>query len=223
MSTPYTYVVTCPDGRRYYGVRFARGCDPSDLWVTYFTSSRHIRRMIEQYGKQSFTVSVRRIFDNRDRARDWEQRVLQRLKVRRNARWVNVTHNRSRPVMEGESNPSKRPEVRRKISEAKRGRPRPDARERMKTNHPMHDPETRERMKATRRQRYEQGEITGYWKGKQRPEMVGAKHPRYGKKAPKLSDANRIERTCPHCGKIGKGPGMLRYHFDRCGSYQPFL
>ncbi len=22
--------------------------------------------------------------------------------------------------------------------------------------------------------------------------------------------------TCPHCGKIGKGFGMFRYHFDRC-------
>ena len=26
----------------------------------------------------------------------------------------------------------------------------------------------------------------------------------------------RIERTCPHCGKVGKGPNMKRYHFDKC-------
>jgi len=24
--------------------------------------------------------------------------------------------------------------------------------------------------------------------------------------------------ACPHCGKIGKGPGMFRHHFDRCKS-----
>jgi len=24
------------------------------------------------------------------------------------------------------------------------------------------------------------------------------------------------EKTCPHCGKIGKGPNMSRYHFDKC-------
>ena len=24
------------------------------------------------------------------------------------------------------------------------------------------------------------------------------------------------ERICPHCGKIGKGPNMTRYHFDNC-------
>jgi hypothetical protein len=27
---------------------------------------------------------------------------------------------------------------------------------------------------------------------------------------------NKQVRTCPHCGKTGKGPGMLRYHFDNC-------
>lgn len=25
-----------------------------------------------------------------------------------------------------------------------------------------------------------------------------------------------IEYTCPHCGKIGKGNGMKRWHFDKC-------
>ena len=24
------------------------------------------------------------------------------------------------------------------------------------------------------------------------------------------------ERECPHCGKVGKGPSMSRYHFDNC-------
>lgn len=26
----------------------------------------------------------------------------------------------------------------------------------------------------------------------------------------------RTERTCPACGKVGKGPNMKRYHFDNC-------
>jgi len=28
--------------------------------------------------------------------------------------------------------------------------------------------------------------------------------------------SNKVERTCPHCGKVGKGNGMFGYHFDRC-------
>ena len=27
-----------------------------------------------------------------------------------------------------------------------------------------------------------------------------------------------IESTCPHCGKVGKGPSMKRWHFDNCKS-----
>ena len=27
---------------------------------------------------------------------------------------------------------------------------------------------------------------------------------------------NSTEHICPHCGKIGKGPNMTRYHFDNC-------
>lgn len=27
---------------------------------------------------------------------------------------------------------------------------------------------------------------------------------------------NLKEKTCPHCGKIGKGPNMTRYHFENC-------
>lgn len=27
---------------------------------------------------------------------------------------------------------------------------------------------------------------------------------------------NTTEFTCPYCGKIGKGPNMKRYHFDKC-------
>jgi len=26
----------------------------------------------------------------------------------------------------------------------------------------------------------------------------------------------RSEHTCPHCGKVGKGPNMKGYHFDKC-------
>jgi hypothetical protein len=26
----------------------------------------------------------------------------------------------------------------------------------------------------------------------------------------------RTEKTCPHCGKTGKGPNMTRYHFSNC-------
>jgi hypothetical protein len=27
---------------------------------------------------------------------------------------------------------------------------------------------------------------------------------------------SQVERTCPYCGKVGKGGSMLRWHFDNC-------
>lgn len=30
----------------------------------------------------------------------------------------------------------------------------------------------------------------------------------------------KVERTCPHCGKSGKGPAMLKWHFERCKKYE---
>jgi len=33
---------------------------------------------------------------------------------------------------------------------------------------------------------------------------------------PLLKNIASIERTCPHCNKIGKGSRMLRWHFDNC-------
>jgi len=43
MSLPYVYRITDREtGLRYIGVRFAAGCCPEELGVSYFTSSRHI-------------------------------------------------------------------------------------------------------------------------------------------------------------------------------------
>lgn len=89
---PYTYCVThVPSGRRYYGVRTKRGCHPSDLWVTYFTSSRVVHGLIERDGHDSFTFEVRREFDSPAAALLWEDRVLRRLQVLRRTDWLNAT------------------------------------------------------------------------------------------------------------------------------------
>lgn len=47
---------------------------------------------------------------------------------------------------------------------------------------------------------------------KQRNAKLKEKNPMYGKKHPN----NSVIVTCPHCGKIGKAGGMLRWHFTYC-------
>ena len=80
MTIPYTYSVYCiPTKQYYYGVRFAKGCDPKDLWVKYFTSSSYVKRLIELYGKGAFIPKVRKVFKNKKTALLWESKILQRL------------------------------------------------------------------------------------------------------------------------------------------------
>ena len=44
MSTPYVYRITDTlTGKMYIGSRYAKGCHPSDLGVTYFTSSNTVK------------------------------------------------------------------------------------------------------------------------------------------------------------------------------------
>ena len=88
----YTYCVThIPTGSKYYGVRTKPGCDPSDLWTTYFTSSRLVHEMIARDGLSSFMFEVRREFDDPKDAMIWEDRVLRRLKVLYRDDWLNRT------------------------------------------------------------------------------------------------------------------------------------
>jgi hypothetical protein len=67
----------------YYGVRYAAVCHPSDLFVTYFTSSTYVADYIKEYGLPD-VIEVRQTFtgeDRRKRAILHEQRALKRLKV----------------------------------------------------------------------------------------------------------------------------------------------
>lgn len=74
--TPYTYRIQCiPTGEYYYGVRYANGCHPNDLWVKYFTSSKDIHYLIKQHGKDAFICEIRKTFESIEAAIKWETRV----------------------------------------------------------------------------------------------------------------------------------------------------
>ena len=77
---PFTYrIIHNPSGKWYYGVKYSKGCSPDDLWKTYFTSSSTVKSLIEETGIESFTIEIRRIFDNPASARNWELKVLRKI------------------------------------------------------------------------------------------------------------------------------------------------
>ena len=49
---PYTYMIGWSRlDQWYYGARYAQNCHPSDLWTTYFTSSKTVASFRELYGE----------------------------------------------------------------------------------------------------------------------------------------------------------------------------
>ena len=87
---PFTYVLTFkPTGQRYYGVRYAKNAHPSQLWKTYFTSSKVIKNLLKEHGTEVFEVAVRRTFRSKESAVIWESKVLKRLDASHNKNWFN--------------------------------------------------------------------------------------------------------------------------------------
>lgn len=89
MASPYTYLIgwTTQD-KWYYGVRYSKDCSPSDLWNTYFTSSKLVAEMRLMYGEPD-VVTIRKNFSEPKEALAWEQKVLRRLNVLRKDKWLN--------------------------------------------------------------------------------------------------------------------------------------
>lgn len=94
MSTPYTYTVKILHPTRnktfyYYGVKYAKDCDPKDLGTKYKTSSKIIRTWIKRYGIDIMEFKVRKIFLSPNDAIAWEHKFLTRINAAARKNWVN--------------------------------------------------------------------------------------------------------------------------------------
>lgn len=143
-TIPYTYLIKfIPENKFYYGVRYKKGCNPSDLFTTYFTSCKVIKKLVAEYGIDCFSWEIRKVFDGADDARRWETKVLQRIRAAQRSDFINQTNNISIPPPKFKS-----PETRKKISEANKGKILSDSTKQLlsmkakqrykdKVNHPM--------------------------------------------------------------------------------------
>ena len=88
-TTPYCYIIGWrKHDKFYYGVRYANGCDPSDLWVKYFTSSKYVSECRSNWGEPD-VIQIRQTFSNVDAALIWETRVLTRMRATTDERFLN--------------------------------------------------------------------------------------------------------------------------------------
>lgn len=212
--TPYTYLIGWSSYNKwYYGVRYAKGCHPKDLWVTYFTSSRHVKQFRESHGEPDI-IQIRKTFSNSPEALAWEEKVLKRMNVAYDGRWINMTQNRGFPLIcelpiEVQKNRS------RLISESLKNRIYPTGRIVLK--------ETREKLKKAQATVWKSYNDEEYEKRKER-QRIGQKKvsqsvrkKQFERRKETLNSKPDIK--CPHCGKTSKPAGasaMSRHHFDNC-------
>ena len=92
-NTPYTYLIGWPNlNKWYYGVRYANNCQPTDLWDPYKTSSKIVHDFVLKHGDPTIK-QVRKIYKNTENATQlaqlWENRVLKKLNVAKDPKWLN--------------------------------------------------------------------------------------------------------------------------------------
>jgi hypothetical protein len=91
---PYTYLIRfIPTGQLYYGCSYAnnknRISHPSQLWNSYFTSSEIIKKLINEYGVDSFEVVSSKNHKDKETTLLWEHRFLRRVDAKNNSRFLN--------------------------------------------------------------------------------------------------------------------------------------
>lgn len=220
----YTYLIGWPElNKYYYGVRYAKGCNPAELWVTYFTSSKSVKEFTLYNGAPGL-IEIRQLFTDSSVARLWEHRVLKKLQVINKEEWLNKTDNKSIAPLYGLDNPATRLEVRLKIAA---NTPR-----KFGDTNPMRNPDIARKVSnaLTGRKNYWQAGNLNHTK---RPEVrallkeksTGKNNGFYDKKhSLETKQHLSLVRTgipkptaeCPHCKKIGGVNTMSRWHFNNC-------
>lgn len=95
----YTYLLGWSKHNKfYYGVRYSKDADPSELWCKYKTSSKHVKNFAKKNGDPDI-VQVRKTFELKEAAIDWENKVLKRMKVVQDTRFLNATDNKAIPIV----------------------------------------------------------------------------------------------------------------------------
>jgi uncharacterized protein YdcH (DUF465 family) len=247
---PYTYLIKHkPTNRVYYGMRAANKVEPEqDLWHHYFTSSPKVQQLIEETGRDSFDIEIRRVFETKEQAVAWETRVLRRCRVLKNDRWINQnvagyivpTEESRKKISDFHTGKAKSEEHKEKIRQGNIGKKKPprtdEYRELMSklksgSNNPRYGADVSE---ETRRKISEakKGKQVAYNKGVPMTEEQKAKiratkaaNPTkmsaeaIARRSEKIRGQKREKIHCPHCDRdIAKG--WYHRHGDRC-SHRP--
>lgn len=210
----YTYLIGWSKlNRWYYGVRYAKDAHPNELWTRYFTSSRVVEHFAKINGDPD-VIEIRKTFDSPVKARLWESKVLTRMNVSSDSRFLNVTANAA-PISPSEL-PKEIEAIRRsKISSSHKGGNR-----RYKSQKESYPDSAKSIISQKAKDRWSNAN----------KEVLSEKMKQGWKNMSQESEAARKESwkkaydskpllECPHCSKTGKNrSAMSRWHFDNCSN-----
>lgn len=194
--TPYTYLIGWTSHNKYYyGVRYAVGCNPNELWKTYFTSSKEVKRFVENFGNPNI-IQIRKVFSKKEKACEWETKVLKRINAKDRSDFLNLTDNIAISS-----------EAARKGVETQR-------------NMDFHPNKGRKNPNLSKSNSLKVGELNHMFNiGMKHPHYGkrGKEAPNFGKKQSDYQKEVASRKiSCPHCDKKGNVGNMKRWHFDNC-------
>lgn len=247
---PYTYLIKHrPSGKVYYGYRSANKTDPADdLWKRYFTSSPKVQQLIEETGADSFDVEIRRIFETKEQASNWETRVLRRCRVLEDDCWINQnvagyivpTEESRKKISDYHKDKPKSKEHKQNLSKSQKGKPkkyvqteehrRKNSLANSGKNNPMYGPCTPERaanISAAKKGKPAKNKgvpMTEEQKAKIRAAKAANPTKRsaeaIAKTVAKQTGLKRQKLHCPHCGR-DIAVGWYHRHGANCASLKP--
>ena len=213
--TSFVYKWThLPTGKWYIGCRTAKGCHPQD---GYISSSQLIKPLI----KQNPTEWKREIIKtgSPEEMIELETTLLESLDAKHNPMSFNQHNGDGKFTRTGvkvsEDTRKKQSESIKKVH-PNRGKPSPNRGK-------VASEDTRKKQSEAKLGK-KRKPFTEQTRDKIRQAKLGSNNPSYGKTPSeetkeKLRLANRGKKetfTCPHCGKVGGGGSMTRWHFDNC-------
>lgn len=225
MSIPFTYIIThVPSGMKYYGVRFAKNCSPSDIGVTYFSSSGVVKKMILDEGVENFSFEVRKIFSTKEDALKWENKFLTRINAVDNDKWLNMSNGHARFYVAKHSEETKK-KMRKPKSDEHRAKLKKHLDEKRVIPKWTDEMKKKLSLRISGEGNHNFGrsdhigalklvEIAKSRRGKTWEELYGKE--KADEMRSRCGNRKVTHEPCPHCGYSNKPSYMKKWHFEKC-------
>ncbi len=91
----FTYLLGwAKENKYYYGVRYKDNINESSLGTSYWSSSKYVKNFIDKYGYPDI-IEIRKKFNDKQKAKCWEDKVLRRVRKINHIIWLNKSNNNS--------------------------------------------------------------------------------------------------------------------------------